>query len=1137
MVMGKNYLKVVYREIKNSLGRFLAIIAIVALGVGFLVGLLSTTPDLRASVDTYYKEKNMLDILIKSTTGLNENDKSFLEKNIEEIETIMPAYVTDIILDTSSKETIVTRIYGLNIEDLEKDEFINKLTLIEGELPKNNNEVLIQKPIGNMSNIKIGDVLKISEENSNYEDTLKNYKINEYKVVGIVENPFYYSIDKEPSQVGAGKLNAIVYGFEEIFDLDVYTDFLINLDRGKEFDTFSSEYKSYVEGVVDKIEEASKERTKQRDLEVKAIALDEVKEAEEELSKEEEKVNKELSDAKSEIDKGYLEIEEGRLEINNGYEEINLAENKLNEALEEIENNKSKLDKGYEELLVGEKAIEENKKEIDEGKSLLDASKKELEKNEEEYNKIVDSLSSQLKQKEELNSSLTQVEEELKNLKNNYDILISQGNLEEAKKVEEKISSLEGSKKTIEENLNVLNNGIVYLEDLKASTRESLDSGWEEYNQGYKEYEESLTAVNEGLNTLNNSKKEIEDGYREIDKAKEEIEKAFEEIENNKLEIKKAEEELEEGLIELQKGEKEYNEGLDKANKEFLNAKKEIEEAKEEIENLDKTKWYVLDKNSNVSFVSYKLNTQKVDDIAKIFPVFFFLVAALVTLTTMTRMVEEERLQIGTLKALGFTKFKISLKYIAYCGIATIIGCIIGLLGGFRLLPFVIYQAYGFSYNLPELVIKISFKFAFIACGLEILCTMAATIYATMHSLKEKPYSLLVAKAPKEGQRIWLERLPFIWKNLTFSYKATARNIFRNKKNLIMTITGIAGCTALMITAFGIKDSIGIIADKQFSEIQLYDMKIEYIKSEEKGALEEFLKYKNYGTIYSETSAALKDNERINLTTYVSDYENINEFIMFKDRGTQEEIIFDENSVIITEKAADILNISVGDLFEIENAAKDRAEFKVTGITENYIGSFIYISKDLYNEAFSEKEDNLILLKSNIEDSKEQDEVTSKLLASEEVSSVEFISSTKEVYDNLIGSLNIIVLLIIFVAGALAVIVLYNIINVNINERIKELATLRVLGFHNKEVDNYIFREIRIMVAMGIVIGLALGIVLHRYVILVIDTAELMVGRDIRGFSYLYATVATLVFAELVRLIMIKKIKGIKMAESMKSVD
>lgn len=1137
MVMGKNYLKVIYREIKNSLGRFLAIIAIVALGVGFLVGLLSTTPDLRASVDTYYKEKNMLDILIKSTTGLNENDKSFLEKNIEEIETIMPAYVTDVILDTSSKETIVTRIYGLNIEDLQKDEFINKLTLIEGELPKNDNEVLIQKPIGNMSNIKIGDVLKISEENSNYEDTLKNYKINEYKVVGIVENPFYYSIDKEPSQVGSGKLSAIVYGFEEIFDLDVYTDFLITLDKGKEFDTFSSEYKSYVENVVDKIEEASKERTEERDLEVKALALDKIKEGEKELSKEEEKVNKELSDAKAEIDKGYLEIENGRLEINNGYEEIKLAENELNEALKEIEINKSKLDKGYQELLEGEKSLQASKKEIENGKSVLEASRTELEKNEEEYTKIVNSLSAQIRQKEELNSSLIQAEEGLKELRNNYDILVSLGNLEEAKKIEEEISLLEESKKTIEENLNTLNNGITYLEDLKASTRQSLDSGWEKYNLGYKEYEASLIAVTEGLNTLNNSKKEIENGYKEIDKAKEEIEKAFEEIEKNKLELEKAEAELEEGLIELQNAEKEYKEGLDKANEEFLKAKKEIEEAKAEIEDLDKTKWYVLDKNSNVSFVSYKLNTQKVDDIAKIFPVFFFLVAALVTLTTMTRMVEEERLQIGTLKALGFTKFKISLKYIAYCGIATIIGCVIGLLGGFKLLPFVIYQAYGFSYNLPDLVSKISFKFAFIACGLEILCTMAATIYATMHSLKEKPCSLLVAKAPKEGQRIWLERLPFIWKKLTFSYKATARNIFRNKKNLIMTITGIAGCTALMITAFGVKDSIGVIVDKQFSEIQLYDMKIEYIDIEENGELEGFLKDKNYGSVYSETATAIKDGERVNLTTYSSDYENLNGFISFRDRKSQEEIGFDENSVIITEKAADILNISVGDVFEIENAAKDKAEFKVTGITENYIGSFVYINEALYEEAFSQKEDNLILLKSNIEDLKEQDEVTSELLGSGEVSSVEFISSTKEIYDNLIGSLNIIVLLLIFVAGALAVIVLYNIINVNINERIKELATLRVLGFHNKEVDSYIFREIRIMVTMGIGIGLVLGVMLHQYVILVIDTAELMVGRDIRGVSYLYATVVTLIFAELVRLIMIKKIKGIKMAESMKSVD
>lgn len=1138
MVMGKNYIKVIFREIKNSFGRFLAITAIVALGVGFLVGILSTTPDMRASVDKNYNEKNMMDIFIKSTMGLTDKDINSLKENIEDIDKIMPAYVTDIILDTSSKETLVTRIYGLELEDMNKEEFINKLTLIEGEMPKSNNEVLIQKPIGDMSTIEIGSTLKISEENTNYEDEIKNYNINEYKVVGIVESPVYFSVDKEPSQVGAGKVSAIIYGQEEIFNLDVYTDIFITLDESKNLEAFSLEYKEYVESIVKKIEDLSLDRIKYRDIEVKEDGYEKIEEGKLKLSNEKDKINLELKDVKAEIDSGYLEVSNGQKEIKEGRNQIKLAEEKINIAQIEIEKNEDKLDLGYKEYLSGKEELDNAKEELDNGKNELDLGRSELINGENSYNSLVYNLTSQIKQRDYLNENLKEANSRLTEVKNNYDILLSLGNLDKAKELLVNIEALEGNIKTIEDNLINLTGGIDYLEGVILSTRESLDSGWRTYNESLKEYEDGLNIYNENLDLLNTSKQEIDNGYEEIKNAKLELDKGRKEISENKEKLNKAESEIGEALEKLKNGELEYNDGLKKANEEFLNAEKELKKAKDEVESLEKTKWYVLDRNSNVSYVTYNLNTQKVADIARVFPIFFFLVAGLVTLTTMTRMIEEERLQIGTLKALGFSKGKILVKYIAYCGIATFIGCVIGLIGGFTILPIVIYSTYKFTYTLPELVLKMSFKYASIACGLEIICTMFVTIYAAMQSMKEKPSSLMIAKAPKEGQRIWLEKIGFIWRRLSFSYKATARNIFRNKKNLLMTMTGIAGCTGLMLTAFGIKDSIGIIAGKQFEEIQIYDMKIECIDNEgEEDILEDFLNNKEFIEIHSETSTAIKSKERVNLTTYVSEDEKIEGFINFRERKTGEVIEFDEKSVIITEKVAQFLNVSVGDVIEIENSTKDKSEFKITGVTENYIGSYVYINSKIYEESFKIKYNNLILVKSNIQGVELQEETTRNLLVSDEVSSVEFTEATKDTYDKLVSSLNIVVVLLIFVSGALAVIVLYNIINVNINERIKELATLRVLGFHHEEVDRYIFREIRIMVSVGIGLGFILGVMLHRYVIVVIDTSELMVGRDIFLLSYVYAAIATLIFSELVRFIMIKKIKAIKMAESMKSVD
>ena len=1136
--MGKNYLKVVFREIQGSFGRFIAITAIVALGVGFLVGILSTTPDMRASADKSYKDKNVLDIFIKSNMGFTDDDVSELKNNIDEIKDISPIYSLDTLIKTSNDESLVSRIYGLDLDNLDKENIINKVTLVEGRLPKNENEVLVQKAAGERIDFELGTNLNISKENKDYENTIKNYNVNEFEVVGVVENSFYYSADKEPSTEGTGKLDTIIYGFNEIFNLEAYTDIEITLKKSKNLESFTKEYEDYVEDVVEKIEELSKRRVVYRDEEIKGEAYKEINKGKEALREEQEKVYNELNDAKKYIDDGYLQIEESRKEIKNGYEEISKSEEKLNKYLEELLDNEDKLNEGNKDYLEGKEKLDAGKDELDKAKSTLDEALNKLNFGEDGYNQIINSITTYETKKDVLEKSLQEVNSKINELNNSYDLLISLGNLEEASKIKTKIENLKSNIVTIEENLTSLEEAIPYLNDKKEETKKELDLGWQEYNLGFEEYKKHLKEYETNLNILENSKKEIDEGLLKISEGKIQIEKAKKEIALNKGKLVSGEKEIEEALKDLESGKNEYNEGLEKANKEFKKAEKEIENAIEEVKEIEKSKWYVLDRNSNVSYVSYKLNTQKVADIANVFPIFFFIVAGLVTLTTMTRMVEEERLQIGVFKALGFTKAKILFKYIAYCGIATVTGCFIGLLAGFSLLPIAIYSAYKFNYILPKLVLTIHWKYALIACILEIAATIGVTYFATMQSMKEKPSSLMVAKAPKIGKRIFLERLGFIWKKMSFSYKATARNIFRNKKNLIMTMTGIAGCTALMVAAFGIKDSIGDVVTRQFDYLQKYDMKIEYNLNKQDEILNNFIKDKNYLNIYSENVVAIKGKDRVNLNLYVpEDLEKINEFINLENRKSKEKIKFEKNSVILTEKAADILDIKVNDVIEIEGASKDKYEFKVTKITENYIGSYIYMDYDLYKEAFKEANSNMMILNSGIKDEVNQDEVIKELLTSNVVSSVEFTSSTRETYDSLISSLNMIVIVLIGVAGALAITVLYNIINVNVNERIKELATLRVLGFHHEEVDKYIFREIRIMVLMGIIVGLGLGFVLHRYIILVADTAELMFGRIISPLSYGLSALATVIFAEVVRLIMLKKIKRIKMAESMKSVD
>ncbi|NLI90597.1 MAG: FtsX-like permease family protein [Epulopiscium sp.] len=1021
--MGRTYIKTITREVKQSFGRFFAIFSIVALGVGFLAGLLSATPSMELSVDKYYKDNNMTDVFIKAPLGLTDRDLEHVAK-IKEVDYIMPAYVTDAIMESDNKEVYTSRVYGLALDRLNNNEFINKLQLIEGRLPNNNNECLVEASGDYIADIELGTSLTILEDG---EDEIEDiYKSTQYTVVGIVSNPFYFSMEREPSSKGDGSISAIVYVNEGSYNLDVYTDLYIRAKNPNSFESFTDEYGKYIYDLVKETKDLGVVRAQLRYDEILKEAKDKLDEAKEEYKEEKEKAYKELEEAKE-------ELEEAKVEITKAEEDLKSGKNKL-------ANSKSKLSK--------ERANYKNQ--IRDQESELDKAASELAKARQE---------------------------------------------------------LEGAREFISQ---------------------------EEYDMG--------------INGILAKEGELQAGREQLQIKKREAEAEFRDGENQirqgQADIDKGESDLKEAKKDLEEGEKDYQEGKKEAEEELARAEKEILDAEEDIKDIKYSKWYVLDRDSNISYASFSANVTKVGAIAKVFPVFFLLVAALVALTTMTRMVEEERTQIGTLKALGYTKTVIMSKYIIYCGIASLLGSIIGLFAGFKILPNVIWGAYENMYILPQLYVEVSWSLALGLSLLAIASTMLATISAASNVLKEKPATLMLPRAPKAGKRIFLERIGFIWNRMKFTHKATARNLIRYKKHFFMTVIGISGCTALIVAGFGIKDSIGDIANTQFNEIFKYDLMIVKDDSnKEDKVLEDFLnnpnKSKGYLELSREDGKIESKEDSYDVTIMVAkDTDRLKEFIELRDRENQNNLLFDESSVIIAEKLAEELDVKLGDSVTLLNSEDENADFKITGITENYVGSYIYISNRLYNKSFKEEllYDNL-LVKSPVSELSKQENLLNEILSSDIVISAEFKSQTKETYDNLLGSINYIVIVLILAAGGLAIIVLYNLTNINIEERRKELATLKVLGFHEKEVAAYIYRETTILSIIGTIVGLGLGKLLHSFVIMKGESVDLMFGRSISTFSYIISAVITIIFTLIVDLIMYKKLKNIEMVDSMKAID
>ena len=818
------------------------------------------------------------------------------------------------------------------------------------------------------------------------------------------------------------------------------------------------------------------------------------------LEEQEAAVSQQIQASEAQIESQRQQLAATRSELESGLAAVE-------DGLSQLSQKESELNAGREQITAGQAEIDAGWIQIQEQENTLAASKAEIEAGEQELEK-------------------------------------GQKQLKAAKK------KLNKAQKEIDSNAETLAAGQAELDANVAKLNDNeaqYASGLEQYNSGARQIAENEAKLTSGEQEIAENEAKLADGEKEIADNEKKLADGEKEITDNEKKLQDAAKDLKKGEKDLADGKKEYEDAKKDAEDEIAENQQKLDDAKKELEDLEMPEWMVTDREALPEYTDYGDNADRLRNIGQVFPVIFFLVAALISLTTMTRMVEEQRTQIGTLKALGYKKSAIAAKYICYAFFATLLGSVLGMLIGEKIIPYIIITAYGIMYHNVANTISIDYQpgFALIASTASVVCTVGATLFASGKELQETPASLMRPPAPKEGKRVLLERLTFIWKHLSFSWKSTIRNLFRYKKRLIMTVFGIAGSMGLMLVGFGIQDSISDIAAIQYRELQHYDgMVIEDSDAteEEHAELFEYMKENEQiahcNRVQMTKISAPKGSSSVSIYLFVP--ESLSEFakdVTLKNRITGETYELTDEGAAISEKTASLLGLKVGDMIPLKKGDKEY-KVRVAVITENYMSHYLYMTPRVYEQTFGEMPEYENIVFTMQEDCKDDLEMAgSRILANPGALSISYTSSLASQVDRMLSTLDAVILVLIVSAGMLAFVVLYNLNNINITERQRELATLKVLGFYDGEVSQYVLRENVILTVLGIMFGAVFGILIHRYVITTVEVDAVMFGRNIKPLSFLYSGILTSIFSIVVNGVMHFKLKTIDMVESLKSVE
>lgn len=1096
----KTYRKNILRELAASKSRFVSLFGIILLGVMMLSGLLSIAPDMRRAGQSYYVRQNVFDIRVASTLGLSEGDIAAIAAT-EGVEAAMPVRSVDCEGTYRGGNTLAVRVQELPAcPEIETKENMNRLTLASGRMPAETGECVVQVlDAGAKGELRLGDTVTLTGAEDAKAQTLT--------VVGFVKDPLYFSNQTESTTAGNGSLGMAIYVPQGELTMDYYSSCYIKVEDAAGLDNYSDEYRAAVGAVAARLEDISAARSAQRRGELIADAEARLADARAAFTEQEAEARRQfaeaearIADAEAQLADAKARLEQGEAEYADGARQLAAQKAALPDTMES----------GAAQLLEAEAQVLDFESRLAEIKQLV--SLKQVADPLLGYAEdILDNARSALEEAEPEDENYIELRDLLARAEALYDSTYSR------------------------------------LADYQAQ----LDAGKAEmYAQGLISAPDlsNDALVTEAEAALREMKLQVMQGQLALSTGSASAWTAFDEAEaqlaDARARLDEGWTEYNDGTARLEASKTEYETRKADAEAQLADARSQINDAEEQVDDIAAGEWYVLDRGSVLCMVFFEQNADRIESIARIFPVFFFLVAALVASTTMTRMVEENRTQMGTLKALGYSDREITAKYLVYGIAAGLLGCAGGMALGFFGLPSVIWYAYATVFDLPtfELVVYPGLVALSIAISAGIIGL--ATLTACRVSLRERPAALLLPRAPAAGKRIFLERIGPLWRRMSFSQKTTARNIFRYKKRFYMTVLGVAGCTALLLIGFGLQDSIVAIIDRQYTELDHADLTVSLSSDKAlrvEGGLAELLdsreEVESWGAFYTRTVSLYNaDGSELSATLVApEDERKLSEYFTLRTMQSGETIPFGRGSVVLSEKTAELLGVGVGDGIWVQASDGSRVELTLTGVTENYLGAYLFVTEEALGSLVSDPSWNTVYAETSCGADSERSALRALVLGCNYVSSASFSSEAAGIYDSTIDCINYVVLLIILCAAALAAVVLYNLISVNIGERKKELATIKVLGFYDREVYRYIFREIELLSALGAALGLAVGAPMHQFMIRTVEAEQMMFIRRLEPTSYLYSAALTLLFTLAVCRFMRGQVRRISMVESMKA--
>ena len=1123
--MPKVFLQDIFAEIRHSKGRFVSIMLIVALGVAFFAGIKASAPDMKNSADSYFDSYNVQDIQVYSTLGLTQDDLDAMKK-IKGVENVQGQFSKDFLTRKGSSEMVVKVISYQNDQD------INKPRLKEGRMPEAPDECLIEAESATnklFGSYHLGDRIRLySSDDSPVSDSLK---YSTYIIVGKAYSPNYISYEKGTSTAGSGKVDTFIYVEQAAVKADYFTEADVTVAGARDLNAYSDAYFDLTDPVVDGLEAISERQVSNR------------------IASQQKKVDDARKEMNTQLADAHLSLESGQKDLNAAADEIASGAKKIQDSEALLASSKSQLDAGWSEYYAKKAELDAGRTQVEDGiaqiqqaqsqLALLESQKSQLEttlrllpvltnglNTIQELQARYEDLLAQLKQAQEEdpeNPVINEILERLAQVEAQINATIAEVTGDPSMTYEAAIAYITSARDEILAQIGSAENGQALLDQLNDGIAQIQEAAAKlpELEAAKAKLDEGQVQLNAALATLNSAQAQYDSGNAQLSQAKNELESGRQKYD--------------EGKAKLDEGQKEYD-------SKKADGQKKIDEAQKKIDGLN-GEWIILDRNSHYSYRDYQSCADRMDGISSVFPVFFYLVAALVCMTTMTRMVAEQRSEIGTLKALGYSKVQIAMKYLIYAGLASVAGCIIGCASGMVIFPWIIFTAWNTLYNLESIRFVWQPGLILIASLSVTLIVLAATLFSIYRELMEQPSQLMRPKAAKAGKKILLERIPWIWNRVGFMGKVTLRNLFRYKKRFLMTVIGIAGCSALLLSGFGLNDSISDIVNAQFNRIYHYNATVAADRQTDGRLKEKLEKVSGVDSVLQQEilSVVINFNNK-DVTAYLNILENpkdLEPYMTFLPMmGSDPAMQLGDDGVFISIKTAEKLGLNPGDEMTFKTASDQVIKTKVTGIFDQYINHQIYVSKKLYDTwHIKEVPNTTFLLLNESTDSDAESQIGADIMNMDEVKSITFYSTLEKNFLDMISAIKLVVVVLVFSAAMLAFVVLYNLSNVNISERLREIATIKVLGFTEKEVNQYVNREALLLAFIGGVLGLGAGIWLHSTIMALAELDDIRFGRTILPQSFVISLALTMAFAAAINWIMKFKLRKIQMVESLKAVE